>query len=74
MGDHYIPRYYQKGFSVEDNEKQVYLYRKGANEGVKTNIIKTGQENDFYSDEIETRITQEIEQVSNPILDKIKKW
>jgi hypothetical protein len=71
MGNHYVPRYYLKGFSMLDNSEQIYLYQKGSEQCVRTNVTKVGQENRLYPDEIEAKITQEIEQVAKPILDKI---
>ncbi len=74
MGNHYVPRYYLKGFSTLDNPEQVYLYRKGSTNSVRTNVINVGQENDLYPDELETKITQEVEEIAKPILEKIRNF
>jgi hypothetical protein len=74
MGNHYIPRYYLKGFATVEDSGQIYLYRKGQVVGIKTNIVNVGQENDLYPDAIESKIAQEVEQIANPILDKIRNF
>jgi hypothetical protein len=72
MGKHYLPRYYLRGFTRLEGEDEVYLYQRGRTDSINVNIINVGQENRFYSDEIETQITQEVEEKANPILGKIR--
>ncbi len=52
MGDHYVPRYYLKGFSQNDG-KTIYVYDKTERRSFKTQVKSIANETDFYSPEVE---------------------
>jgi len=72
MGKHYIPRFYLKGFATSDNENKIITYQCKPEKQYKTNIINIAQENNFYSDEKEQYLAEDIEGPANSILSKIR--
>jgi len=72
MGKHYIPKYYLKGFSTPENENRIVTYQVNPEKFFTTNLINIGQETNFYSDEKEKYLAEEIEEPANEVLRKIK--
>lgn len=72
MGDHFLPRYYLRGFAEEPETNIIYRYQKGTNELLKTNVKNVAQENKLYSRALEKFLAREIEKPGNPVLKKIR--
>jgi hypothetical protein len=72
MGDHYLPRYYLKGFLEDSRREKICRYEKGKTQVITASLTKVAQENDLYSPELETYLNTEIEVPSKEILDKIR--
>lgn len=71
MGDHYVPRYYLKGFSKNDG-KTIYVYDKTERRCFATQVKSIANETDFYSPEIEEYLANIIETPANDALKKIR--
>lgn len=71
MGNHYVPRYYLRGFSPGFGTK-VWVYDRKERRKFETNIINIGHENNLYPDELEATLSEEIEGPANDVLDKIR--
>ncbi len=72
MGQHYIPRYYLKGFSNSFNQPHIWVYEKGSIEVFESNIKNIAQENNRWSQSTENLLNSQIEQPANKVLNKIK--
>lgn len=72
MGDHYVPQFYLKGFSVAADSDLIWVYRKGAEEAFKTAIHNIAQENRLYSREMEEYLANIVEAPANIIIQKIR--
>lgn len=71
MGDHYVPKYYLKGFSQNDG-KTIYVYDKTERRCFATQVKSIANETDFYSPEIEKYLSNIIETPANDVLKKIR--
>lgn len=72
MGKHYIPRFYLRRFIESNSQDQIFVYEIRKNKKpFKTNIKNIAQERDYYSDEVEKRLCDEIENPVAPVLNKI---
>lgn len=71
MGDHYVPRYYLKGFSQNDG-KTIYAYDRTTRCCVATQVKSIANETDFYSPEVEEYLANIIETPANGVLKKIR--
>jgi hypothetical protein len=70
--NHYVPKFYLKGFTDEQNSDKVYVYEKGKNEAFQTQVKSIGNELGLYTDELETVLANDIENATNPILQKLR--
>jgi hypothetical protein len=76
MGDHYLPQYYLKGFSLNEG-KRIWVYDKQENRRYPTQVKSTANETGFYSTEagsteVEQYLANSIENPANPVLEKIR--
>lgn len=71
MGDHYIPRYYLKGFS-QNKGSTIYAYDKAEQRCFKTQVKSIANEIEFYSPGIENYLANTIEGPANGVLKKIR--
>jgi hypothetical protein len=71
VGDHYIPRYYLKGFSQNEG-KTIYVYDKIERRCFATQVKSIANETDFYSPEVEEYLANVIEPPANDVLKKIR--
>jgi len=72
MGKHIIPQYYLRGFSSDRSEQLIIVSEKSI-VGVKELPIKVvAQSKNYYSDEIEKFLSDEIESKANPILKNLR--
>jgi hypothetical protein len=76
MGDHYLPQFYLKGFSLNEG-KRIWVYDKKENRKYPTQVRSTANETGFYSTEsgstkVEQYLANSIENLANPVLAKIR--
>lgn len=71
MGDHYVPQYYLKGFSAEE-EELLWVYDKLDRRKFKTQVKNIANENRFYSPEVESYLANVIEGPANSVLKAIR--
>ena len=71
MGHHYLPQYYLKGFS-ETDDNMLWAYEKVSGKKFNTQIKSLANINDFYSQETEQYLANDIEGPANEVLDKIR--
>lgn len=72
MGKHYVPQYYLRGFSLPDDPSLIWMYDKYTGRATLAAIDKVAQQRDFYTDDVEEWLTEEIERPANMALDKIR--
>lgn len=72
MGDHYIPQYYLRGFCSASKSPKICRYEKGSSKVITTIIKNVAHETDFYSQEMEKYLADEVEGPANHVLDKIR--
>jgi len=71
VGDHYVPRYYLKGFS-EDDGKSISVYDMKEHRCFATQVKSIANETDFYSPEVEKYLSDVIEGPANDVIKKIR--
>ena len=71
MGDHYVPQYYLRGFSAEE-EELLWVYDKLDKRKFRTQAKNIANENRFYSPEIERYLANVIEGPANSVLKAIR--
>ncbi len=71
MGHHYLPQYYLKGFT-ETVDNMLWAYEKGTGKKFNTQIKSLANITDFYSQETEQYLANDIEGPANAVLDKIR--
>jgi hypothetical protein len=71
MGDHYIPRYYLKGFTGEA-QNSVWVYDKVKAKTFKASTERVAQEIGFYSRKVEEYLANMVESPANAIINKIR--
>jgi hypothetical protein len=71
MGHHYLPQYYLKGFS-KTVDNMLWAYDKGTGGKINTQIKSLANITDFYSQETEQYLANDIEGPANAVLDKIR--
>lgn len=72
MGNHYIPRYYLKGFTETQDSDLIWVVDKVLNSSYQTNITNVAQENHFYSPSTESYLAEIIEDPANKVIEKIR--
>lgn len=70
--NHYIPKFYLKGFTEASTSEMIYVYQKGKENPFRTQIKNIGNEKGLYTDELEAVLANDIEQSANPILQKLR--
>lgn len=71
MGDHYVPRYYLKGFSNREG-KQIWVYDKQERRRFLTQVKSIANVTGFYSPEVEQYLANTIEVPANRVIRKIR--
>lgn len=70
MGDHYVPRYYLKGFCPEYTNN-IWVFDQKEKSSYQTQVKSTANQTNFYADYLEKHLTEEIENPANEVLSKI---
>lgn len=73
MGKHYIPQNYLRAFSSDPDRKLIWMFDKAT--GVWTNaaIAKVAQSADYFSPEVERRLTSLVENPGNTALNALRR-
>ncbi len=71
MGDHYIPQYYLRGFSGDDG-RTIWVCDKHDRRRFATPVKNIANQNRFYSPELESHLTKDVEEPTKPVLSKIR--
>lgn len=71
MGKHYIPRLYLKGFTIPEKENCVWVFRNN-DEPFQSSIKKTAQARNYYPDELESVLANDVEGPANKVILKVR--
>jgi hypothetical protein len=71
MGDHYIPKYYLKGFTQNESES-IYAFDKAEKKCFLTQPKSVANETDYYSQQVEAYLSEKIEFPANDVIRKIR--
>ena len=71
MGNHYVPKVYLRGFSTQEDDRYIFMYRKHTDHPVRTNLRNVAQQTDLYPQELETQFANSLETPTKPILHRI---
>jgi hypothetical protein len=76
MGKHYVPQSHLRRFQIEHKPGMIWMYDKLENTFKELPIKIVAQDRDFYPDDVEAELAQNIEGPGNAIIDKIlrKEW
>lgn len=72
MGQHYVPRYYLKGFTLPNDSDRIWVYERGKDRGYIAGLKRIANENHFYPEEIEEFLANEVEEPANSVIEKIR--
>jgi uncharacterized protein DUF4238 len=72
--NHYVPKFYLKGFTEESASEMIFVYQKGTKEPFRTQVKNIGNEKGLYTDELEAILANDIEKSANPILQKLRNF
>ncbi|MBC7876712.1 MAG: DUF4238 domain-containing protein [Anaerolineales bacterium] len=72
--NHYVPKFYLKGFTEVSDSEMMFVYQKGTIEPFRTQIKNIGNEKGLYPDELEIALANDIEKSANPILQKLRNF
>ena len=70
--NHYIPKEYLRHFASVNDPEKVYMFDKQSNIWILTNVLNAGAWSDFYSDEDEKWLSDEIEFPASFALAKLR--
>jgi hypothetical protein len=71
MGDHYIPRFYLKGFVTSEDSDFLIAFKKDEKRSITVSTANIALENGLYSKEMEQYLANEIEEPANKVIRKI---
>src|SRR5216684_3279105 len=72
MNNHYVPRKYLRGFCEPGSQRMLWQYDKVRDEFVRVSVDTAANENGFYSDDVEQKLTQLIENPANVVIEKLR--
>ena len=72
--NHYVPRFYLKGFTEAPDSEMLSVYQKGGKKPFRTQIKSIANEVGLYTDDLEAVLANDIEQSANPILQKLRNF
>jgi hypothetical protein len=73
MGKHYVPQEYLRGFATSDDPDQIWMFDKVTARWSRAAIDKVAQERDYFTPEVEARLTAEVESPANIALKKLRR-
>ncbi len=72
MLNHYVPRFYLKGFCCEDSGDQVWVFDKAAQKFFRAGVGKVGAVHGFYDDDVEEELNRNVEAPGNAVIQAIR--
>ena len=72
MLNHYLPRYYLKGFTESPTSQLVWIYERNTNNVFRAPVAKVACQHGFYSDSDEEYLANQIEGPANPVIQKVR--
>jgi len=72
--NHYVPKFYLKGFTETPDSEMLLVYQKGEKKPFRTQIKSIANEVGLYTDDLEADLANDIEQSANPILQKLREF
>ncbi len=72
MGKHYVPQEYLRGFATPDDPDQIWMFDKATKQWSRAAIDKVAQQRDYFTPEVEARLTAEVENPANISLKKLR--
>jgi hypothetical protein len=72
MGKHYVPQEYLRGFATPDDPDQIWMFDKATKQWSRAAIDKVAQQRDYFTPEVEARLTAEVENPANVALKKLR--
>jgi len=73
MLNHYVPRYYLKGFVAEDSDDQVWTFDKEQQQFFRAGVGKVAAVHGFYEDEVEKQLNESVEMPGNNVIEAIRR-
>jgi hypothetical protein len=70
--NHYVPKFYLKGFTEKPASEMMFVYQKGTKDLFHTQVKNIGNEKGLYTEELEVVLANDIENSANPILQKLR--
>lgn len=71
MGHHFVPKYYLKGFT-DSTAKYLWAFENKCTKKFRVSIENIGHENDYYNEDIEQYLANEVENPANNVISKIR--
>lgn len=72
MLNHYVPRFYLKGFRCPGSENQVWVFDKEKQRFFRASVARVGAAHGFYDDDVEARLNQHVEAPGNAVLQAVR--
>ncbi len=69
MGHHYVPRFYLRGFAIDE---AIWAYDKHINRSFSTQVKSIANETGMYSDELEDHLATQVEDPAKPAILKLR--
>jgi hypothetical protein len=69
MGHHYVPRFYLRGFAVDE---AIWAYDKQTERSFPTQVKSIANETSIYSDELESHLATQVEDPAKPAIAKLR--
>jgi hypothetical protein len=71
MGNHYVPKFYLKGFTDKSQNNHIWVFQENKLP-FQTSVQNVAQENNFYSNEIEQVLANDVEEPAKEIINNVK--
>jgi hypothetical protein len=72
LNNHYVPRKYLRGFCQPGSDRTVWQYDKLLDKFAPVSVANAANENGFYSDDVEAKLADLIENPANVVIDKLR--
>ena len=72
MLNHYVPRFYLKGFSCGDSDDQVWVFDKEPQRFFRATVRRVGAAHGFYDDDVEAELNSRVEAPGNAVIQAIR--
>src|SRR5262245_12895344 len=73
MGHHFVPQRYLKGFQAPERPGFLWMHDKQEGESKLVPISKVAQSPEFYEEDVEKSLDQDVERPGNDVIDKLRR-